>query len=137
MVIYEWKDVKYLGVITPSPDDSLPVSDPLTTHPALLSNSLHSRRPTYAQQMQSEMAAALLKTWENLSSRLMTAPPWNKQASGLPVLLLTRPMAHQVHLVSGTTLRATLLYLMMMLMRIRRRGGHETCTTFLGKRITP
>ena len=136
MVIYEWKDVKYLGVTTSVSDDSLPVSDPLITHPALLSNNLRSRRPTYAQQMQSEMAVVLLKTWGNLSSRLMTAPPLNRRVSGLPVLLLTRPMVHQIHLVSGTILKETLLYL-MMLTRIRRRGGHETCATFLGKRITP
>ena len=94
MVIYEWKDVKYLGVTTSVSDDSLPVSDPLITHPALLSNNLRSRRPTYAQQMQSEIAAALLKTWGNLSSRLMTAPPLNKRASGLPVLLLTKALVY-------------------------------------------
>jgi hypothetical protein len=35
MVIYEWKDVKYLGVITSELDDSLPVSSPLTTRPAV------------------------------------------------------------------------------------------------------
>jgi hypothetical protein len=29
MVIYEWKDVKYLGAITSTTDDSLPVSNPL------------------------------------------------------------------------------------------------------------
>lgn len=29
MVIYEWKDVKYLGVTTSTTDDSLPVSNPL------------------------------------------------------------------------------------------------------------
>lgn len=31
MVIYEWKDVKFLGVTTPTSDDSLPVSKPLRT----------------------------------------------------------------------------------------------------------
>jgi hypothetical protein len=29
MVIYEWKDVKYLGVTTSTTDDTLPVSNPL------------------------------------------------------------------------------------------------------------
>lgn len=27
MVIYEWKDVNYLGTVTSETDDSLPVSD--------------------------------------------------------------------------------------------------------------
>ena len=35
MVIYEWNDVKYLGVTTSMSDDSLPVSNPFTTHPAV------------------------------------------------------------------------------------------------------
>ena len=52
MVIYEWKDVKYLGKVTSETDDSLPVSDARVaasqpTHGLLISAEnlcLHNRR---------------------------------------------------------------------------------------------
>lgn len=52
MVIYEWKDVKYLGKVTSETDDSLPVSDVRVDTPTALSRPFHiSRKPTSARLM--------------------------------------------------------------------------------------
>jgi len=135
MVVYEWKDVKYLGVITSMTDDSLPVSNPLQ-HVCCLSNSTPSRRPTYAQQMHSEAASAHMKISENSSSRLMTGPPFPRQLSGLPALPLTRPVTHPwVHQISGIILRAILLR--RTIIETRPRGEHESFITFLDNRMIP
>jgi hypothetical protein len=51
MVIYEWTDVQYLGKITISEDDSLPVSLSILKHIYNLS-LIHSRKRMYAHQTQ-------------------------------------------------------------------------------------
>ena len=51
MVVYEWKDVKYLGKVTSETDDSLPVSDAdVAVSTAHLWPPHISRKPTFAQQ---------------------------------------------------------------------------------------
>lgn len=42
MVIYEWKDVKYLGTVTSETDDSLPVSDATLLRAQLIRDDLVS-----------------------------------------------------------------------------------------------
>lgn len=50
MAIYEWRDVKYFGVVTSESDNSLPVSCFYRINDTLHLSSI-SRRHTYARRM--------------------------------------------------------------------------------------
>ena len=58
MVIYEWKDMQYLGKVTSMVDDMLPVSDPSRVPTCLRYLTHCSRRHTYARPTLSEVASA-------------------------------------------------------------------------------
>lgn len=68
MVIYEWKDVKYLGKVTSYIDDYFPVS--FFSLQLCYSDNLrpHSRRHMFAPPMLSGVGSATDPSWEGSSS---------------------------------------------------------------------
>lgn len=63
MVIYEWRDVQYLGKVT-STVDGFPVSVLCHHGSGHVQANKHSRRRTFAQAVLSEMVFAIILSWD-------------------------------------------------------------------------
>jgi hypothetical protein len=140
MVIYEWKDVEYLGKIASEVDDTLPVSPLLALASVLIHLSLNTwRKYTFAPANRPAVASATRASWASSSSiyrraspstTLPSTPPRSSSPT-LPVVLTRQPYWKTCRLqgrtgaASGTTLQAILCCLRRAMGMLPHGSGHQ------------